>query len=254
MRQEADPENSRCSRSRPSRHSRSRAPFTSAEPTLSANQPLPDLPFFRDLAPRARATLAAAPQRRFRAGQTLWVAGADARGLAIVLRGEVRVVRAPAGRQYKVHTEGPGGTLGEVSFFAGGRYPATAVAVESTICLWLDRTTLARAFAADPELALRWLGALASRVRALVERLDQQTSRTVEQRLAALVLERHRAARGQPFAIGATQSEVAEDVGTVREVLVRTLRRFVTAGLLERTRRGVYRVRDAKALGHIAST
>ena len=218
-----------------------------------APSPLPDLPLFRHLAPEARRVLAAAPRRRFRRGQTLWTAGADADGLAVVLSGRVRVVRAPDGRQYGVHTEGAGGTLGEVPFFAGGRYPATALAAEPTVCLWLDRATLARAVAADPELALRWLGRLALRVRGLVERLDEQTARTVEQRLAAFMLERHAAARGQPFPLASTQAEAAEELGTVREVLVRTLRRFREAGLVESPARGRYRVRDQRGLARLAA-
>lgn len=213
---------------------------------------LPDLPLFRDLAPAARQILATAPQRRFRPGQTLWATGADAEGLAVVLTGRVRVVRAPTGRQYGVHTEGPGGTLGEVPFFAGGRYPATAVAAEPTTCLLLDRATLARAVAADPDLALRWLGRLAGRVRRLVERLDQQTARTVEQRVAALLLARDAAAGGAPFALAATQAEAAEDLGTVREVLVRTLRRFREAGLLGRPTRGRYVIRDRDRMTRMA--
>lgn len=220
--------------------------------------PLPDLPLFRGLAPAAARVLAAAPRRRFRAGQTLWAAGAEAGALAVVLSGRVRVVRAvtagrSAGRQYGVHAEGPGGTLGEVPFFAGGRYPATAVASEPTACLLLDRGTLARAVAADPELALRWLGRLAARVRRLVERLDQQTGRTVEQRLAAHLLACDTAAGGAPFALALTQAEAAEEIGTVREVLVRTLRRFREAGLVRTPARGRYAVRDRTALTRLAA-
>ncbi|MFL5576741.1 MAG: Crp/Fnr family transcriptional regulator [Gemmatimonadaceae bacterium] len=219
-----------------------------------ADTVLPDLPLFRHLTPGARRILAAAPRRRFRRGQTLWVAGASAQGLAVVLTGRVRVVRAPGGRQYGVHTEGPGGTLGEVPFFGGGRYPATAIATEPTMCLLLDRPTLARAVAADPELAFRWLGRLAGRVRRLIERLDQQTARTVEQRLAELILARHAAAVGEPFALAATQAEAAEELGTVREVLVRALRRFREAGLLASPARGRYLVRDQPGLARIAAS
>jgi CRP-like cAMP-binding protein len=214
---------------------------------------LPDLPLFRHLAPEARRVLAAAPQRRFRRGQTLWTAGAEAAGLAVVLAGRVRVVRAPGGRQYGVHTEGAGGTLGEVPFFGGGPYPATAIAAEPTTCLWLDRATLARAVAADPDLALRWLGRLAARVRRLVERLDERTAHTVEQRVATLLLARHADARGRPFTLAGTQAEAAEELGTVREVLVRTLRRLCTTGVLDRPTRGHYQVRDATALRRLAA-
>ncbi len=227
-------------------------------PPSAAHGPLPDLPLFRDLAPEAARALAAAPRARYRRGQALWTAGAEAGALAVVLTGRVRVVRAvaagrSAGRQYGVHAEGPGGTLGEVPFFAGGRYPATAVAAEPSTCLLVDRATLARAVAADPELALRWLARLAGRVRRLVERLDQQTGRTVEQRVAALLLERAAAAGRAPFALAPTQAEAAEELGTVREVLVRTLRRFREAGLVACPARGRYAVRDRRGLARLAA-
>jgi CRP-like cAMP-binding protein len=171
-----------------------------------------------------------------------------------VLTGRVRVVRAPGGRQYAVHTEEAGGTLGEVPFFAGGRYPATAIATEATTCLLLDRATLARAVAADPELAFRLLSRLAGRMRRLVKRLDQQTTRTVEQRLAEFLLERHTAAKAGSFTLADTQAEAAEDLGTVREVLVRTLRRFREAGLLGVPKRGHYVIRDRARLASIAAS
>lgn len=221
--------------------------------TPAAIAPLPDLPIFRDLAPAAQHVLAAAPRRRFRRGQALWTAGAEATGLAVVLSGRVRVVRAPSGRQHGVHTEGPGGTLGEVPFFAGGRYPATALAAEPTTCLWLDHATLARAVTADPDLAMRWLGRLAQRIRGLVERLDERTARSVEQRVAAFLLDRHSQTPARPFKLASSQAEAAEELGTVREVLVRTLRRLRESGLVESPIRGWYRVRDLRGLQRLAS-
>ena len=221
----------------------SASPFTDA---------IASFPLFRGLAPDALAVIAAAPTCRFRRGEYLWTTGAEARGLFVVISGRVRVVRAPEGRQFAVHTEGPGGTLGEVPFFSGGRYPASAVATESTRCLVLDRATLARAVAADPDLAIRWLDRLGTRVRRLVERLDQQTGRSVEQRLAAFLLVREEASGGAPFTLGATQTEAAEEIGTVREVLVRTLRHFRETRLVAAPRRGHYRIVDRARLQRLA--
>ena len=128
-----------------------------------AAPPLSDLAVLAALPARVRDGIASAPRRRFRRGETLWVAGAEARGLIIVLSGRVQVVRATDGRQYTIHTEGPGGTLGDVPFFAGGCYPATAIALEPTTGIVLDRSAFARAVAADPEFAFWWLGRLAGR-------------------------------------------------------------------------------------------
>jgi len=219
---------------------------------LSVTGAIASVPLFRGLAPAALAVIAAAPTRRFRRSEYLWTAGAEARGLFVLLSGRVRVVRTSEGRRFGVHTEGPGGTLGEVPFFSGGRYPASAVATEPTLCLVLDRATLARAVAADPDLAMRWLDRLGGRVRRLVERLDRQTARSVEQRVAAFLLARDDASGGTPFTLAATQTEAAEDIGTVREVLVRTLRRFRATRLVSTPRRAHYRVVDRARLQRLA--
>lgn len=190
---------------------------------------------------------------RFRAGQVLWTAGGRPRGLFVLLEGRVRVLRGAHGRQHLVHEEGPGGTLGEVPLFEGGLYPATAVASEPTLCVALDRDALAAAIAADPALAFSLLRRMAARVRGLIERLDRLTAQSVPRRLAALLLLRHEGAGGAAFSLGGTQAEVAEELGTVREVVVRGLRQLCEAGVIRRVGRGRYRVEREAALRELAA-
>ena len=56
-----------------------------------------------------------------------------------------------------------------------------------------------------------------------------------------------------PFGLAATQAEAAEELGTVREVLVRALRRFRESGLVDSPARGRYVVRDRAGLTRIAA-
>jgi len=161
------------------------------------------------------------------------------------------VVRAPGGRQHLVHEEGPGATLGELPLFEGGPYPATAVAAEPALCLVLDRAAIEGGIAADPALAFALLGGLARRVRTLIARLDAVRGRSVRTRLAAHLLAR---AGGGPFSLGATQAEVAEELGTVREVVVKELRALRAAGILRSAGRGRIEVTDAARLREIAET
>lgn len=191
--------------------------------------------------------------RRFAAGELLWRAGTESRGLFIVLEGQVRVVRAPAGRQHVIHTEGAGATLGEVPLFAGGRYPATAIAADTTLCLVVGPDALTAAIAADPGLALLLLERLACRVRGLVERLDALAARSVRARLAGYLLARQHALPADEFTLGASQTAVAEELGTVREVVVRELRYLCDAGLLRRAGSGRFAVADMASLQRIAS-
>lgn len=214
---------------------------------------LDGIPLFRGLNAAARRELAArAVLRRFEPEAVLWRAGAEPRGLFVVLEGEVRVVRSSGGRQHVIHTEGPGGTLGEVPLFEGGTYPATAIAARRTLCLALGRDAIQAAIQADPELAFTLLARLAARVRHLVERLDRLAGRTVTARMAAYLLARREATGSSVFTLGRTQLEVAEELGTVREVVVRALRELREAGVVRAVGPGRIEVVDLEKLKLLA--
>jgi CRP/FNR family transcriptional regulator, dissimilatory nitrate respiration regulator len=201
---------------------------------------------FPELALRALAPFASV--KRYSAQQALWRAGTPLDHMAIVLEGRVRVVREGATRQHVVHTEGPGGTLGEVPLFAGGTAPATAVAVIATRCLLLPRRAIEAAIAAEPSVAWMLLGRLALRVRGLVERLDRLALDSVTARLAALMLSGVAAGSDEALPRGMTQTELAEELGTVREVVVRAVRSLCERGIIERVGRGRLRVVDVERL------
>jgi CRP/FNR family transcriptional regulator, dissimilatory nitrate respiration regulator len=208
-----------------------------------------DSPLFAQLDRETRRALGrAAVIRRAPAGAALFRAGAPARGLVLVLEGTVRVVGARQGRQHLVHESGPGETLGEVPLFAGGGYPATAIA--RTACLYavFPPEVLGGIMRRDTAVAWLLLARLARRVRHLVSRLERNTAWSVESRLAEVLLARQAAAGGDSFTLETGQAALAEELGTVREVVVRTLAEFCRAGLLGRERRGWYRVCDAEGL------
>jgi CRP/FNR family transcriptional regulator len=212
------------------------------------------LGFFAELPDAARrALLAGAVERRFGADEVLFLAGTPARGLYVVTEGRVRVVRGAGGRPHVIHEEGVGGTLGEVPLFEGSTYPATAVAAEPTRCLLLTRESVRAAVRAEPDIALALLARLAARVRHLVDRVDSRTARPALQRLADLLIERHRAAGGRSFVLARTQQAAAEELGTVREVVVRGLRALRHDGVIRTAGGGRYVVTDENALRRLSS-
>ena len=73
---------------------------------------------------------------------------------------------------------------------------------------------------------------LARRVRELVERLDRTALRSVSARLAEFLSARADARGRGVIALGMTQQQLAEELGTVREVIVRELHALRTAGLV----------------------
>lgn len=211
--------------------------------------PLDELPLFADLSPATRARLSAGSAlRHFAAGATLFRAGDAVTGLYVVLSGRVRVVRSRDGRQSVVHTEEAGGTLAEVPLFAGGGLPATAIADVDARCLHIPQELLRQVMRDDPDLAQLFLRRLALRVRQVVDRLDSLSTQSVVSRLAALLLARANGAAGQAFTLGMTQAAAAEELGTVREVLVRAITTLRREGLIDAAGRGKFVIHNHEAL------
>jgi CRP/FNR family transcriptional regulator len=187
-------------------------------------------------------------ERRFGTGDILFRAGDPATGLMVVLEGRVRVVRKAGDRTQVVHVERAGGTLGEVPTFSGGGYPATAFAAEPTACALIGRDVLLAAVKSNPEAAFVLLERLALRVRELVERLDRTALRSVGSRLAEFLIARADARGRAIIALGMTQRQLAEELGTVREVIVRELHALRAAGLVRSLGGGRFEIVDAPAL------
>ncbi len=231
---------------------------TGTEVTLTADSaalpsPLDTLPLFATLSAETRRRLMAASTiRHYPEGATLFRAGDLPTGIFVVLEGSVRVLRARDGRQSVIHTEGPGGTLAEVPLFEGGTFPGTAQAVVPTRCLLLPGDALTALIRDDPAVALLFLRRLSTRVRGLVERLDRLASQSVMVRVAAFLEMRASAADAETFTLGMTQEELAEELGTVREVIVRALAHLRHDGIIAPAGRGRFAVLDPAALRRLA--
>jgi CRP/FNR family cyclic AMP-dependent transcriptional regulator len=212
---------------------------------------LATVPAFAALPAPARAALA----RRgvllsFARGEYLFHAGDAPRGLFLVLEGRVRVINERDGRRHLVHEDTAGATLGEVPLVQGGGYPASALAASATRCALFSHDALHAAIAASPDVAWFLMRGLAARIRILVARLAQMSSTPIRQVLAAMILER--AIGNAPLALGASQQELAESLGTVREVVARQLTALKRAGAIRSAGRGRIAVADRKKLTALA--
>ena len=214
-----------------------------------APERLAALPLFHD-APAAlvRALASRAMEVQYPAGGVLFLAGSLPRGWYVVLEGCVRVVRGTGARQHVVHTEHRGGTLGEVPLFAGETHPATGIAAEPTRCALFDRASLESAMAECPQIGFLINRRLALRVRQLVTRLDERAL-SIRARLAEYLLDRLAVSpTGNRISLGMTQQALAEEFGTVREVVSRELRALVKHGIIVSLGGGRYQVANVDLL------
>lgn len=159
---------------------------------------------------------------------------------------------APSGRSVVVHREGAGGILGELPLFDGGPYPATAEVTEPSRVVLLPRAALLRSVVEDPALAAFFHQRLAKRLREVIGRLDAMATRSVAHRLARHLRARDGARATGLVSLGMRQEDLAEELGTTREVIVRELRRLCKTGILQALGAGRYVIVDSDSLRELA--
>jgi CRP/FNR family transcriptional regulator, cyclic AMP receptor protein len=164
--------------------------------------------------------------------------------LELVISGVVRVfVTAPDGRTMTVRYCRPGALMGAVSLFARRfTMPAATQALVDAELLRLSPAVVRRAVARDTRVAQAFLSELSERVLSFVDEIPGNTFTTVRQRVARHLLDLA-AQRGPEreavaeIVVPVSQQELADAVGTVREVVVRELRELRRDGVV-RTERG----------------
>lgn len=200
-----------------------------------------------------RRIAAHAVERRYAKETMLFRAGEPVDGLYIVLAGRVRVSRQGADHVGLLHMEEVGGVLAEIPVFGGGPFPATAVAHAATRCAHLPVAGVQQLLGEDPVFVRFALARLAERSRALLRRIDELTTTTITARVAGYVLARAGEAAGMSFVLGMSQEELARELGTAREVIVRALRALVDTGAITRSGRSRFTVVDVAVLRAMAA-
>lgn len=184
---------------------------------------------------------------RVAAGAVLFEEGAPCQGFPLILSGEVRVARgSPQGRSLELYRVAPGEMcIVSASCLFGSRpLSAHGVATLPTELLLLPPGTFARW--CERESFRRFVfGVFADRMVDLMALAEAVAFQRLDQRLAAVLV-----ARGPK--IQSTHQALADELGTVREIVSRLLRRFEREGWLRGGREHI-ELLDAAALRKLAA-
>lgn len=192
------------------------------------------LSFCKHLSPAVISALAhiAVPTERV-AGTTLQLEGDPAEAMYLVTTGTVKISRfGTNGREQVFNIIGPGGHFNTVPIFDGGLCPAHVAALSDVQLYVLPRLELLALVDTYPELARSLLREFSSRLRHLVDLVDTLALHTVQGRLAGLLLEQDQATTRGEASEMLNQTDIAARLGTVREMVSRTLHSFATLGLI----------------------
>jgi CRP/FNR family cyclic AMP-dependent transcriptional regulator len=129
-------------------------------------------------------------KRRLQRGELLFGEGDPCKGLYVVASGKIRIFKvSPAGREQVLAIEGPGSSFAELPVFDGGNYPAAASASEDAELLFISRKDFQNFCREHPDVALKVIAVVGTRLRRLVGIIEELSFTTVRQRLIALILQ-----------------------------------------------------------------
>ena len=176
------------------------------------------------------------------AGAVLFEEHAPCQGFPLVLAGEVRVARGSAqGRSLELYRVGRGElcVVSACGLFGQSPLAAHGQAVAPTRLLLLSPAGFEQ-WTAHPPFRRFVFGVFADRLADLMGLAEAVAFQRLDQRLAAALL-------GHGTTVQTTHQALADELGTVREIVTRLLKRFERAGWVQLARERI-ELRDAAAL------
>jgi CRP-like cAMP-binding protein len=183
-----------------------------------------------------------AHERTYNGGQMIVLAGEPSQAVYLVAQGRLRSQRfSMEGREYVLYDLGPGDCFNLASALDGGHNLSTVTAESAVVLYAISVADLHSILDQYPALSFALLSHLTRRVRHLCDAAEGLALYDVRIRLARCLLGytgRYKEAsrRDWPCPRYLTQGELAAQIGTVRDVVGRTLRSFTREGLIRRER------------------
>jgi CRP/FNR family transcriptional regulator len=177
--------------------------------------------------------LAEGERADFPAGTTVYRSGSRPQA-ALVVRGLIRVfLSSPEGRQVTIRYARPGDVLG-IAVLVGGPASTSVQAVEASSVFRISERTLTATAQRDARVGWALAEELSRRLYGVLEQTAVNAFGSVRQRVAGHLLDlasNEQRANGRLTA-HVSQQELADAVGSVREVVARALRDLRAAGIV----------------------
>jgi CRP/FNR family transcriptional regulator, cyclic AMP receptor protein len=183
-------------------------------------------------------------------GQVVVRQGDPCDTLSFVVSGVVKVYKTSAdGKQQILHIAQKGESFGEIGLFDDGPAPATMAAITPTLLYQIKKKDLYTILRKCPQLVTNALRVLAGRVRRDSRLVEELSFGQVINRVARLLLKYVEWETGSGIRL--TQQDMANMVGSSREMVNKSLRYMEDRKVLRTTRKGI-EIMDRTMLEDIA--
>lgn len=194
-----------------------------------------------------------AHRRVFNAGMNVMTVEQPGEAVYIILHGTVKIHVEQGERDVIISVLGSGDLLGEMSLIDSVGRSASALTLENSLMLWMDKTTFNYLLDNFPPVARNLVKILSARVRLSDQVIQSLATLDVNGRVARQILafaERygHEITDGIQVPIVLTQSDLADLVGASRKRVNQTMVFFKEQGLVSTDANGRFVVHNREGL------
>ena len=219
---------------------------------------LAQTPVFKKLAPADRQKVAeAATLKRYSKGQMIFEQDTPSEAFYTIASGRVKIFKMlPTGKDMILEVFGQGDPLGAVAAYVERPFPASAMALEETVCVVIPRAAFFRLLEQHPSLVRGLLLGLTVRLVELTNRLAQVSGSRIEPRFARLFIKLADEMgttdrRGMFIPLPLSRQELADMTGTTIETAIRIMSRWGKDDIV-RTEKDGFVLLDRRALEEAA--
>ena len=172
-------------------------------------------------------------ERKSPAGEIILQEGEEHKVLYFVISGLLKLFAiSPEGREFIVRIVYGGDSINDDAIFGNGPNVLSAMSMSPVLLYGLRQQDLDRILRAHYQVNSDIAEVFAARHRYLVRLATDLVFKNVTGRLAGLLLEREKLARASTEELRITQQEMASMIGTVREIVSRSLRDLEAMGAI----------------------
>lgn len=176
----------------------------------------------------------------FEPGEVICWQGEPCAGLYLIRTGSVKLFKlSPKGRELILRVIEEDTAFNEVPVFDGGPNVVNVAALEDCEIWRIDTFAFHRLMNENPELAQAVILALSSNLRKMVSMVEELSFHQVTNRLARLIVQLSAVQLEGQTNPRLTQDQMAARLGTVREVVARSLRELERSGAIRVQRRQI---------------
>lgn len=195
---------------------------------------LSNVPLFSGLSEEELQTIEShAVPRNYRKNTVIIEKGDESASLYVIVSGKVKVyVADDQGKEIVLNIQGPGAHLGELALLGDSRRTASVMTLEDAKFLVITKQAFLACLSKHPGIALNLIRALVGRVRALTNNVSSLALQDVYGRVASTLMQHATEQDGTLITNKLTQQDIANLVGSSREMVSRIFKDLKAGGYI----------------------